>query len=86
MSRRVDAHWRELAGMLPTQPCGDLKNDVLEDIYDNDVLGTGVMLYSRESVETSDDVMQTMCPEDWARWEKSRKPPSKTASSALHTR
>ena len=58
MSRRVDAHWRELAGKLPMQPCGDLQNDVLKDIYDNDMLGTGLMLYSRESVETANPIAQ----------------------------
>lgn len=73
MSRRVDAHWRELAGKLPMQPCGDLQNDVLEDIYDNDMLGTGLMLYNRESVETANPIAQIMDAEDWDRWEKSRK-------------
>lgn len=73
MSRRVDAHWRELAGKLPMQPCGDLQNDVLEDIYDNDMLGTGLMLYSRESVETANPIARIMDAEDWDRWEKSRK-------------
>ena len=73
MSRRTDAGWENLADKLPFQPCGGLQNDVLEDIYDNDMLGAGLMLYSRESVETSDSIMQTMRPEDWTRWEKSRK-------------
>lgn len=73
MSRRTDAGWQNLAGKLPFQPCRDLQNDVLEDIYDNDTLGTGLMLYSRESVETADPVAQTMDAEDWDRWEKSRK-------------
>ena len=73
MSRRTDAGWENLADKLPFQPCGDLQNDVLEDIYDNDVLGTGIMLYSRESVETADPIAQIMDAEDWGRWEKSRK-------------
>ena len=73
MSRRTDAGWENLADKLPFQPCGDLQNDVLEDIYDNDMLGTGMMLYSRESVETADPIAQIMDAEDWDRWEKSRK-------------
>lgn len=73
MSRRTDAGWENLADKLPFQPCGDLQNDVLEDIYDNDMLGTGIMLYSRESVETADPIAQIMDAEDWGRWEKSRK-------------
>lgn len=73
MSRRTDAGWENLADKLPFQPCGDLQNDVLEDIYDNDILGTGIMLYSRESVETADPIAQIMDAEDWGRWEKSRK-------------
>lgn len=73
MSRRTDAGWENLADKLPFQPCGDLQNDVLEDIYDNDMLGTGLMLYSRESVETANPIAQIMDAEDWDRWEKSRK-------------
>ena len=73
MSRRTDAGWQNLADKLPFQPCGDLQNDVLEDIYDNDMLGTGIMLYSRESVETANPIAQIMDAEDWDRWEKSRK-------------
>ena len=73
MSRRTDAGWQNLADKLPFQPCGDLQNDVLEDIYDNDMLGTGLMLYSRESVETANPIAQIMDAEDWNRWEKSRK-------------
>ena len=73
MSRRTDAGWENLADKLPFQPCGDLQNDVLEDIYDNDMLGTGIMLYSRESVETANPIAQIMDAEDWDRWEKSRK-------------
>ena len=42
MSRRTDAGWENLADKLPFQPCGDLQNDVLEDIYDNDMLGTEI--------------------------------------------
>lgn len=73
MSRRTDAGWQNLADKLPFQPCGDLQNDVLEDIYDNDMLGTRLMLYSRESVETANPIAQIMDEEDWNRWEKSRK-------------
>lgn len=73
MSRRTDAGWENLADKLPFQPCGDLQNDVLEDIYDNDMLGTGIMLYSRESVETANPIAQIMDAEDWDRWKKSRK-------------
>lgn len=73
MSRRMDAHWQELADKLPLQPCEDLQQDVLSAVYDEDELGEGLMLYHRESVETADGIMQTMRPEDWARWEKSRK-------------
>lgn len=73
MSRRVDAHWRELAGKLPMQPCGDLQEEVLQAIYDEEALGTGLMLYHRESIELSDPIAQTMDAEAWDRWEKSRK-------------
>ena len=73
MSRRVDAHWQKLADKLPFQPCGDLQQDVLSAVYEEDELGDGLMLYHRESVETADGIMQTMRPEDWAHWEKSRK-------------
>lgn len=69
----MDAHWQELADKLPLQPCEDLQQDVLSEVYDADGLGEGLMLYHRESVDTSDGIMQTMRPEDWARWEKSRK-------------
>lgn len=73
MSRRMDAGWQELADKLPLQPCGDLQNDVLADIYDEDALGTGLLLYNRESVETADPIAQIMGTEDWDRWEQSRK-------------
>lgn len=73
MSRRVDAHWRELAGKLPMKPCGDLQEEVLQAIYDEEALGTGLMLYHRESIELSDPIAQTMDAEAWDRWEKSRK-------------
>ena len=46
MSRRVDAHWRELAGKLPTQPCDHLQEEVMMAVYDEDALGTGLLLYS----------------------------------------
>ena len=81
MSRRTDAGWENLADKLPFQPCGDLQNDVLEDIYDNDMLGTGIMLYSRESVETANPIAQIMDAEDWDRWEKVSEAP---LGRALH--
>ena len=73
MSRRVDAHWRELAGMLPTQPCGDLQEEVQMAVYDEDALGTGLLLYHRESVELSDPIAEIMGAEDWDKWQRSRK-------------
>ena len=73
MSRRVDEHWRELAGKLPTQPCDDLQEEVMMAVYDEDALGTGLLLYHRESIELSDPIAEIMDAEDWNRWEKSRK-------------
>ena len=73
MSRRVDAHWRELAGKLPTQPCDDLQEEVMMAVYDEDALGTGLLLYHRESIELSDPIAQTMDAEDWDKWQRSRK-------------
>lgn len=73
MSRRVDAHWRELAGKLPTQPCDDLQEEVMMAVYDEDALGTGLLLYHRESIKLSDPIAEIMGAEDWNRWEKSRK-------------
>lgn len=73
MSRRVDAHWRELAGKLPKQPCDDLQEEVMMAVYDEDALGTGLLLYHRESIELSDPIAQTMDEEAWDKWERSRK-------------
>lgn len=73
MSRRVDAHWRELAGKLPKQPCDDLQEKVMMAVYDEDALGTGLLLYHRESIELSDPIAQTMDEEAWDKWERSRK-------------
>lgn len=73
MSRRVDEHWRELAGKLPTQPCDDLQEEVMMAVYDEDTLGTGLLLYHRESIELSDPIAEIMGAEDWDKWQRSRK-------------
>ncbi len=69
----MDMTWKDLAAKLPIQPCDDLRNDVLMDIYDGDGLGTHLILYHRESVDLTDEIQQLMGPEDWARWERSKK-------------
>lgn len=73
MSRRVDEHWREIAGKLPTQPCDDLQEEVMMAVYDEDALGTGLLLYHRESIELSDPIAEIMGAEDWDKWQRSRK-------------
>lgn len=70
----MDQHWKELADKLPKQPCDDLKQSVLMDIYDSgDCLGQGLLLFHREAVTLMDEIQELMEPEDWARLEKSKK-------------
>lgn len=68
----MDSTWKDLAAKLPIQPSEKLKQDVLMDIYDGNVLGVPLILYHRESVELADEIQQTMDPQDWERWERSR--------------
>ena len=69
----MDNTWKNLAAKLPIQPSEKLKQDVLMDIYDGNVLGVPLILYHRESVELEDEIQQIMGPQDWERWERSRK-------------
>ena len=69
----MDMNWKALAAMLPIQPCDELKQDVLMDIYDAGELGSNLILYHRESVSLADEIQQIMDPQDWARWEQSKK-------------
>ena len=69
----MDMNWKSLAAMLPVQPCDELKRDVLMGIYDMHDLGGDLILYHRESVGLADEIGQIMDPQDWARWEQSKK-------------
>ena len=71
----MDTEWKALAGRLPTQPCGDLIQDIMSAVYDGEELGENLILYHRESVELADEglMLQTMAPEDWARYDASRR-------------
>ena len=69
----MDMNWKALAAMLPIQPCDELKQDVLMDIYDARGLGSNLILYHRESVSLAEEIQQIMDPQDWARWEQSKK-------------
>ena len=63
----MDKDWKKVAGELPVEPCGELVNDVLSDIYDGDALGPAMLLFHREPVTLMAPIEQTMCPEDWER-------------------
>lgn len=70
----MDQHWKEVAQKLPKQPCDDLKQSVLMDIYDNgDCLGQGLLLFHREAVTLMDEIQELMGPGDWARLARSKK-------------
>ena len=70
----MDRNWKSLADKLPKQPCNDLMDGVLSDIYDGgDCLGAGFLLFHREAVTLMDEVRELMTPEDWSRLEKSKK-------------
>lgn len=69
----MDKKWKDLALSLPLQPCHELKEAALMDVYDGGELGTNLILYHREAVTQADEIQQTMCPEDWERWERSKK-------------
>ena len=64
----MDGDWKAMAALLPVQPCGDLQQDVLSAVYDEDALGENLILYHRESVEVADErlLRNTMTPDDWA--------------------
>ena len=68
----MDKNWKGLAAKLPVQPSGALKTETLMDVYDSNALGYPLVLYHRESVELADEIQQTMGPEEWKRWERSR--------------
>lgn len=69
----MDQHWKELAEKLPIQPCGELQQDVLMDIYDSDGLGDPLILYCREAVTLTEEIQRVMTPENWERVERSTK-------------
>lgn len=69
----MDMNWNSLAAILPVQPRGNLKEEALMEIYDGGELGANLILYHRESVELADELQRTMAPEDWERWERSRR-------------
>jgi len=69
----MDKNWKDVAELLPLQPCDELQETVMMDIYDEDALGEGLILYHRESIETIDPLLRTMTPEDEERRERSRK-------------
>lgn len=72
----MDNEWKSILPKLPTQPCEELQDQVLSEIYDDNgesALGEALILFSRESVEVADQIKQTMCAEDWAAWERSRR-------------
>lgn len=61
----MDQHWKEVAQKLPKQPCDDLKQSVLMDIYDNgDCLGQSLLLFHREAVTLMDEIQELMGPGD----------------------
>lgn len=70
----MDQNWKCIAPKLPVEPCADLMQAVMNDIYDGEsALGEGVLLYSREAVTVMEDIKQTMLPEDWAHREETAK-------------
>lgn len=72
----MDNEWKGILPKLPTAPCEELQNQVLSEIYDDNgesALGEALILFNRESVELADHIKQTMCAEDWAAWERSRR-------------
>lgn len=72
----MDHTWKTLANLLPKQPSDDLMHDCLSGIYDGDsALGENLILFHRESVLTEDASLffRTMCPEDWIKYEATRK-------------
>lgn len=69
----MDREWKNVAKLLPLQPCDDLQRDVLRGIYDEGSLGESLILYNRESVEVVEPLKRTMTPEDNKQREQSRK-------------
>lgn len=69
----MDMNWKSLAAKLPVQPCGELKEAVLMDVYDGGELGGNLILYHREPVTLADEIQEIMAPEDWERWERSKR-------------
>lgn len=62
--------WKTMAALLPKQPSGDLVQDVMSDIYDNELLAPHLLLFQREAVVIQEEIQQTMHPEDWERRER----------------
>lgn len=69
----MDQYWKEIAPKLPIQPCDDLKQSVLMDVYDSHDLGDPLILYHREAVTLMDEIHEIMFPEDWECLERSKK-------------
>lgn len=67
----MDDSWKNVAELLPLQPCDALQETVMMDIYDSGTLGENLLLYHRESVETAEQIKAIMTPEDWERHEHS---------------
>lgn len=69
----MDKDWKAIGALLPEQPSDELEQEVLAEIYDEDVLGENLILYRRESVETVDPLKQIMTAEDYEQRERSRR-------------
>lgn len=70
----MDRTWKSMAQKLPVEPCGDLVEDVMRDIYDGgEALGSAMLLYHREAVTLMEEIKQTMAPEDWERRKRTAK-------------
>lgn len=52
----MDKDWKKIAEKLPLQPSNDLVDYVVSDICGDDALGTGMLLFHRESVTLAERV------------------------------
>lgn len=72
----MDNAWKNILPHLPAQPCEDLQQTVLSEIYDSSgdcSLGENLILYHRESVVQMGQINRTMCADDWAALERTRR-------------
>ncbi len=65
-NKKNDA-WKDVASLLPKQPCGDLVQYVMSSIYGEEELAPHLLLFRREAVVIQEEIQQTMYPEDWER-------------------